>query len=465
MLQNFFRIILALLIGIFSANSYASLATTLKTIEESSFEELTIQEQHLAYSPDSILYLEQALWEKYTMRAIEDSLRKEEHDNRALSFGDKVMRFSLDKIGEKPSQGYPVYIALHGGGSAPEWLNDSQWNHMKIYYKNSVTTGIYIAPRGITNTWDLHFVEESYALYDRLIENLIVYEGADPNRIYLLGFSAGGDGVYHITPKMPDRWAAANMSAGHHNWVAFDNLMQTPFLMQMGERDFAYERNKVAAENFRTLQNFQASYGAYTHDLFLHAGGSHNSWRDNRQDGSLQSIIADPVAWLEQNNQATIQKNTNAVHWLNTHTRKTIPRELIWDLKTFAPRPQSFGANYATNSSHIQQTKDLFYWLSVDETTTREHGRIHVRFNPENNEIEVLEITQLNQISFLLHREMIDFSRPLTVNVMGQAIGRMQLKPQLDVMTRTLLARGDPNFLFHGKITIKKDEDSQWTVL
>jgi hypothetical protein len=48
---------------------------------------------------------------------------------------------------------------------------------------------------------------------------------------------------------------------------------------------------------------------------------------------------------------------------------------------------------------------------------------------------------------------------------MGQAIGRMQLKPQLDVMTRTLLARGDPNFLFHGKITIKKDEDSQWTVL
>ena len=53
---------------------------------------------------------------------------------------------------------------------------------------------------------------------------MIVYEGVDPNRVYLTGFSAGGDGVYQITARMNDRFAATNMSAGHHNWVNFENL-------------------------------------------------------------------------------------------------------------------------------------------------------------------------------------------------------------------------------------------------
>ena len=37
---------------------------------------------------------------------------------------------------------------------------------------------------------------------DRLIENLVVFEGVDPNRVYLLGYSAGGDGVYQLAPRM-----------------------------------------------------------------------------------------------------------------------------------------------------------------------------------------------------------------------------------------------------------------------
>jgi poly(3-hydroxybutyrate) depolymerase len=35
---------------------------------------------------------------------------------------------------------------------------------------------------------------ESYPLYDRLITNMVLFEGVDPERVYLLGFSAGGDG-------------------------------------------------------------------------------------------------------------------------------------------------------------------------------------------------------------------------------------------------------------------------------
>ena len=45
------------------------------------------------------------------------------------------MKYMLKAIGKKPQQGYPLYIALHGGGGAPSYVNDQQWNHMKTYFQ------------------------------------------------------------------------------------------------------------------------------------------------------------------------------------------------------------------------------------------------------------------------------------------------------------------------------------------
>jgi poly(3-hydroxybutyrate) depolymerase len=39
-------------------------------------------------------------------------------------------------------------------------------------------------------------------MYDRLIENMIIFEDIDPNRVYFLGYSCGGDGVYQIAPRI-----------------------------------------------------------------------------------------------------------------------------------------------------------------------------------------------------------------------------------------------------------------------
>ena len=77
---------------------------------------------------------------------------------------------------------------------------------------------------------------------------MILFHGVDPNRVYILGFSAGGDGVYQITPRMTDRFAAANMSAGHPNGVKLENLYDMPLQLQVGIEDAAYNRNKVTAE-------------------------------------------------------------------------------------------------------------------------------------------------------------------------------------------------------------------------
>lgn len=430
----------------------ASLSSAESPVDTASFSELI--ESDIVFGDDEdIDYVEAELWEKYLNAAREDAGRKAQHDRRELVYGDKIMRFSLEKIRLPASSGYPVYIALHGGGTAPSGVNDSQWQHMKIYYRDSIDSGIYIAPRGVTDTWNLHFRDESYPLYDRLIENLIAYEGADPNRIYLLGFSAGGDGVYQVVPRMPDRFAAANMSAGHHNWIRFDNLLNTPFLLQVGERDGAYNRNRVAAENFVVLEDLQARYQGYVHDLFIHYQAGHNGWYDNDPTGNAHNIIKDPRAWLMANDRSFIAKDTNAVHWLKNYRRQSLPNKLIWDLSTRSPRSATWGKQYVENAVSINEAKDLFYWLAID-TPNVVTGRIEAEIVRDDNAIVFNDIEGVSDLRILLHSSMLDFSRPVSVYLKGEKILEVNPTKRMQVMAQTLLERGDKSFIFHDEIEI-----------
>ena len=72
---------------------------------------------------------------------------------------------------------------------------------------------VYLAPRAPTDTWNLWHQAHIDRMFQRLIENLVVFENVDPNRVYLMGYSAGGDGVYQVAPRMADRFAAAAMMA------------------------------------------------------------------------------------------------------------------------------------------------------------------------------------------------------------------------------------------------------------
>jgi poly(3-hydroxybutyrate) depolymerase len=49
-----------------------------------------------------------------------------------------------------------------------------------------------------------------------------------------MGYSAGGDGVFQIAPRMADHWAAAAMMAGHPGDAAALNLRNLPFTIFMG---------------------------------------------------------------------------------------------------------------------------------------------------------------------------------------------------------------------------------------
>lgn len=417
--------------------------------------------------------IKNSLWNKYIKDVQALSELRSEYDNRALTFQDKTMRFSLEKRGTAPDGGYPLYIALHGGGQTSHEMNDSQWDAMKVYYRDSVNDGIYVATRGITDNWKLHFEDESYPLYEKLIESAILFDGVNPNRVYFLGFSAGGDGVYQVVTRMPERFAAGNMSAGHHNWITFDNLYNTPFLMQVGELDSAYNRNRVAAENNIALNNLQTKYsGGFTHDVYIHYNGYHNTWRDNDASRRPQTIIADPSAWLEKGIRETKSINTNAIDWLNQYTRKSMPDKLVWDLSVDANNRvyqtgEAMIGKDGYNVKSLAKPHQLFYWLDVSVAEHYpEKGKLVVQAIKSSNTITVLEAQNVDMFRILLNPDLLDLSKPVNVVIGDKLIGSVSVKEDRDTMVRTLLERSDKNEIYDAQITLSYNKDTlNWMIV
>ncbi len=75
------------------------------------------------------------------------------------------------------------------------------------------------------------------------------YVGYVASRVYILGYSAGGDGVYNLATRLSDRFAtAAAMMVGHPGDAKIENLRNLPFALYMGADDTAYNRAGLAVE-------------------------------------------------------------------------------------------------------------------------------------------------------------------------------------------------------------------------
>ena len=384
----------------------------------------------------------------------------------------REMHYTLEVIGEPDENGlYPLYITLHGGGEGPAEDNNEQWLAMSQYYRGSVENGIYVACRGMEDVWNLHFLDETYPMYDRLIEDMILLKQADPNRVYLLGFSAGGDGVYAVAPRMADRFAAVNMSSGHPNGVSLLNTSNLPFEIQVGIRDYYSEdamRSIRGAEFEKTLNGYREEYGfGYPHRVLVHVPNGHNY--DDYEDGDA-CVLADPTAfaeravrenWLDrfaalyyaysgtdsvaelsysmddEYNEAVMQlvtedlgmevvlENANAVTYVSSFTREPAPTQLVWDLSTRA-----------------SSRKDTaFYWLRADASVNR--GVITAWYDQDANAVLIHQEGGVNgDVSVLVNPFLMDVSRPLIV-ITESGEHTVNVVPDLETLEKSILETGD----------------------
>ena len=101
------------------------------------------------------------------------------------------------------------------------------------------------SPEDAWNMWHLSYIDDMFAY---IIESFMILEKINPNKVYLTGYSAGGDGTYKLTPRNADRLAGAAMMAGHPNGASLLGVRNIYFSIQVGGQDSDYNRNKVALE-------------------------------------------------------------------------------------------------------------------------------------------------------------------------------------------------------------------------
>ncbi|MEL7264127.1 MAG: hypothetical protein AAFP69_04850, partial [Planctomycetota bacterium] len=228
--------------------------------------------------------------------------RAAEFQARVVSQGSLKMRYDLRRFGKpRDNDMRSLFISMHGGGGAPARVNDQQWENQKRLY--APAEGIYVAPRAPTNTWNLWHQSHIDPMFAQLISDLVLFENVDPDRVYLMGYSAGGDGVFQLAPRMADRWAAVAMMAGHPNESSPLGLRNVPFALQMGGKDAAYNRNKIASQWKTKLKELQTNDpGGYDHFVRIYPQYGH---------------------WMQREDRV-------AIPWMMQRNRNTRPKRIVW---------------------------------------------------------------------------------------------------------------------------------------
>ena len=346
-----------------------------------------------------------AAYEQTLLTEWKDSVRSalgDAYKNKVLSIGAYTMPLYWTVYGERPADGYALFISLHGGGQADSEVNDSQWENQKRLYHPK--DAVYLCPRAITNTWDLHFVPEADEFYRNIIMMAEAMLDVNPNKVYVMGYSAGGDGVWRLAPRMADTWAAASMMAGHPGDVGLVNLRNVPFMIWCGELDSAYERNVRCQERIDEM------------------AALHNS----DPEGYINEghIVKGKGHWMDR-------EDSVAVDWMAQYERNPYPKKIVWRQE--------------------EVVKPHFYWLSAPANELKRGMEVTAAIEGNTIKIEKCDYTTL---TLSLNDKMMNLDQPVTVEYQGKPIFQGKVKRDLSVMRSTLFARNDPAYIFPVQIKV-----------
>ena len=203
----------------------------------------------------------------------------------------------------------------------------------------------------------------------KTIAAAVVFEGVNPDKVYILGYSAGGDGLYQMAPRMADHWAAASMMAGHPGDARMESLRNLPFAIYMGGQDAAYDRNLLAQKYSSILDSLATAdgKGGYIHDTHIYDDCGH---------------------WM-------LRRDTIAIPWMAQYTRNVSPKRVVW----------------------VQDDvlRNNFYWLGVPDEARKQGATVAVEIDGQTLRIDTCDVPVL---LVGLNDDLLNLDEPVTV-VMG----------------------------------------------
>ena len=342
-----------------------------------------------------------AVWEAYRTAPIHDSLRND-FNSKKVRFESHISPYTVKTVGTRPANGWALFIAMHGGGGAPQEVNDSQWRHMQVYYRDHPEAGgyIYVALRAPDNTWNGFYTGYVYPLIQNLLRQFLLFGDIDPDKKFIMGYSHGGYGAFAIGPKMPDYFAAIHASAAAPtDGIDPITLRNTVFTTMVGSKDTMYGRYKRILEFEKNV----------------------NDLRGDRTDifpVTVQIVADHPHSGLPDRDK---------IAEMYPNVRHPVPRDLTWLL-----------------SDNVISD---FFWLNVPMP---EAGK---KFDVTCHNNHLIATTNLEAATILLDSRLIDFKLPVTLVLNGKT-SKQKLNPSLLTLCKTLQRRGDPELAFTAELKL-----------
>ncbi len=302
---------------------------------------------------------------------------------------------------------------MHGGGGTQREVNDSQWRHMQIYYRDQpqLPGYKYLALRAPNDTWNGFYDDYVYPLIHRLILQQVLFADVDPDRVFLIGYSHGGYGAFAIGPKMPDHFAAIHSSAAAptDGQSLAETLRNTRFTFMIGANDHAYGR----AERCRDFADRIAVLRGERTDIYPVA----MEWKEDYGHGGLPD--RDKIAEMYP------------------FVRDVTPRNLTW---------------------HMSDTViHDFDWLTCD--SARPGSSIVAACSDQRLE---LSTSGCQELTIWLDERLVDVERPLTIVIDGQMLP-VTISMSVERLCESLRRRGDLRRSFASSVSLRR-VDGTWQV-
>ena len=349
----------------------------------------------------------------------------------ALRIGDFTMPYVLLQKGERPANGWPLWICLHGGGGNDQadgphgWsVNTREWDAQKrLFAKVYSGAGLYFIPRMADDRRGRWWFDHNQIAFDEVIRKAILFRDVDPDRVYLMGISEGGYGAIRFAGNRPDRFAACGGMAAAEPLSTSppENMRNVALRIDIGEKDTMFDRIGLARRMGERLAQLRAQDSSgYDHELNVQQGRGHGI------DYSLTP------------------------KWLATKTRDARPSRVVWHVAPFD-----------------SQVELRSHWLALAErpskmplciTALRTGQRIEITATTDGaTQGSDGTATQPADSSTLLLRlddSMLDLDQPIEIVVNGETRPAVTARRSLATMARTMEDRWDPRTVFVAEIAV-----------
>lgn len=358
--------------------------------------------------------------------------------------GEKLdMPYVVLQKGEKPANGWPLIIAMHGGGGTADKLphphgwpvNTQEWNtQIKLSLALYPSNAIYFVPRMVNDNQGRWWKEYNCQAFSAMIRHAVLYWNIDPNRVYMIGISEGGYGTETLACRYPDLLAAADgMACGEGTSIHVENLRNLPFRTDVGEKDTMFGRVTNAIKKHDLLSSLQKNDPeGYVNHLELHKGNGHGI---DYKPGS---------------------------EWLMPFTRNPHPKRVTYTLFQH-DGVKNKGAYWLQAISDLDKkvihldgkvdTAENSISITADATKNDEKVQAADGQQPLADSGETVPATGL-KLRLWLHESLLDLAKPVKISINGKVVETHIPKPELGIMSGSLMLFGDPNYAYPCKVDV-----------